>query len=155
MLVEKNEAIEIIEEKMNFKFKKLKIIGYFNSKFGISFLDKDENNKTIVCKDRKNTFIIKLKNNTISLIKKLSYISKENGVFSIEFDINDKKFYYDYKEKIALYNTVQNTVNIIYAKNDVGEIIGNVENELKLSEEELVALTLSNYFLNEEEMNYR
>ena len=47
MLVEKNEAIEIIEEKMNFKFKKLKIIGYFNSKFGVSFLDKDENNKTI------------------------------------------------------------------------------------------------------------
>ena len=47
---------------MNFKFEELKIIGYFNSKFGVSFLDKDENNKTIVCKDRKNTFIIKLKN---------------------------------------------------------------------------------------------
>ena len=155
MLVKKNEAIKIIEEKMNFKFEELKIIGYFNSKFGLSSLDKDENNKTIVCKDRKNTFIMKLKNDTISLIKKLSYISKENGVFSIEFDINDKKFYYDYKEKIALYNTVQNTVNIIYAKNDIGEVIGNVENELKLSEEELVVLTLSNYFINEEEMDYR
>ena len=155
MLIKTNKTKELVESKLGIDFEELKIIGYFNSKFGVSFLDKDENNKTIVCKDRKNTFIIKLKNDTISLIKKLSYISKENGVFSIEFDINDKKFYYDYKEKIALYNTVQNTVNIIYAKNDVGEVIGNVENELKLSEEELVALTLSNYFINEEEMNYK
>ena len=53
MLVKKNEAIKIIEEKLNFKFEELKIIGYFNSKFGLSSLDKDENNKTIVCKDKK------------------------------------------------------------------------------------------------------
>lgn len=155
MLIKKNEAIKIIEEKLNFKFEELKIIGYFNSKFGLSSLDKDENNKTIVCKDKKNTFIIKLKNDTISLIKKLSYISKENGVFSIEFDINDKKFYYDYKEKLALRNTLQNTINIVYVINGVSEVIGSIENELKLSEEESVMLKLSNYFIDEEEMDYK
>ena len=60
MLIKKNKAIKIIEEKLNFKFEELKIIGYFNSKFGLSSLDKDENNKTIVCKDRKNTFLSNL-----------------------------------------------------------------------------------------------
>ena len=92
MLVKKNKAIKIIEEKLNFKFEELKIIGYFKTKFGLSFLDKDENKKTIICKDKKNIFIINLKKDTISLIKKLKYISKENCVFLIEFDINDKKF---------------------------------------------------------------
>ena len=46
MLVKKNEAIKIIEEKLNFKFEELKIIGYFKTKFGLSFLDKDENKKS-------------------------------------------------------------------------------------------------------------
>ena len=53
MLVKKNKAIKIIEEKLNFKFEELKIIGYFKTKFGLSSLDKDENKKTIICKDKK------------------------------------------------------------------------------------------------------
>ena len=53
MLVKKNEVIKIIEEKLNFKFEELKIIGYFKTKFGLSSLDKDENKKTIICKDKK------------------------------------------------------------------------------------------------------
>ena len=155
MLVKKNEAIEIIEEKLNFKFEELKIIGYFKTKFGLSSLDKDENKKTIICKDKKNIFIINLKKDTIFLIKKLNYVSKENGVFSIELGIDNKKFYYNYKEKMGLRNTIQNKINIVYAANGVSEVIGSVENELKLSEEESVMLKLSNYFIDEEEMNYR
>ena len=155
MLVKENEAIKIIEEKLNFKFEELKIIGYFKTKFGLESLDKDENKKTIICKDEKNIFILNLKKDTIFLIKKLNYISKENGVFSIELDTDNKKFYYNYKEKIGLRNTIQNTINIVYAANGVSEVIGSVENELKLSEEELVALTLSNYFINEEEISYK
>ena len=65
MLVKKNKAIEIIEEKLNFKFEELKIIGYFKTKFGLSSLDKDENKKTIICKNKKNIFIINLKKDTI------------------------------------------------------------------------------------------
>ena len=155
MLVKKNKAIKIIEEKLNFKFEELKIIGYFKTKFGLSFLDKDENKKTIICKDKKNIFIINLKKDTISLIKKLNYVSKENGAFSIELGIDNKKFYYDYKEKLALHNTIQNTINIVYVINGVSEVIGSIENELKLSEEESVMLKLSNYFIDEEEMNYK
>ena len=155
MLVKKNKAIKIIEEKLNFKFEELKIIGYFKTKFGLSFLDKDENKKTIICKDKKNIFIINLKKDTISLIKKLNYVSKENGAFLIELGIDNKKFYYDYKEKLALHNTIQNTINIVYVINGVSEVIGSIENELKLSEEELVMLKLSNYFIDEEEMNYK
>ena len=155
MLVKKNKAIKIIEEKLNFKFEELKIIGYFKTKFGLSSWDKDENKKTIICKDKKNIFIINLKKDTIFLIKKLNYVSKENGAFSIELGIDNKKFYYDYKEKLALHNTIQSTINIVYVINGVSEVIGSIENELKLSEEESVILKLSNYFIDEEEMNYK
>ena len=53
MLVKKNKAIKIIEEKLNFKFEELKIIGYFKTKFGLSSLDKDENKKQLFAKIKK------------------------------------------------------------------------------------------------------
>ena len=42
MLVKKNEVIKIIEETLNFKLEESKIIGYFNTKFGSSSIDKNE-----------------------------------------------------------------------------------------------------------------
>ena len=151
MLVVRGKIRKKIEDKFDFKFKSLKIIGYFNK-------NKNSYGKTlstIICKDKKNIFIINLKKDTIFLIKKLNYVSKENGAFSIELGIDNKKFYYDYKEKLALRNTLQNTINIVYVINGVSEVIGSIENELKLSEEESVMLKLSNYFIDEEEMNYK
>ena len=56
---------------------------------------------------------------------------------------------------MALRNTLQNTINIVYVINGVSEVIESIENELKLSEEESVMLKLSNYFIDEEEMNYK
>ena len=90
MLVSGGKIRKKIEDKFDFKFKSLKIIGYFNK-------NKDSYNKifdTIICKDKKNIFIINLKKDIIFLIKKLNYVSKENGAFSIELGIDNKKFYY-------------------------------------------------------------
>ena len=148
MLVIKGKIRKKIEEKMNFKFKSLKIIGYFNK-------NKDSYNKifdTIICKDRENIYMIEMHNAKIEIIKKLQYISVDNTTNSFTFFFNGEKFYYKYAERIVLaYNKEEGTkVNYING-NEIKTIYTGYE-ELKLADEEMVILKLNNYFIDEKKL---
>ena len=148
MLVIKGKIRKKIEEKMNFKFKSLKIIGYFNK-------NKDSCNKifdTIICKDRENIYMIEMHNAKIEIIKKLQYIGVDSTMNAFTFFFNGEKFYYKYAERIVLaYNKEEGTkVNYING-NEIKTIYTGYE-ELKLADEEMVILKLNNYFIDEKKL---
>ena len=153
MLVKKNEAIKIIEDKFDFKFKSLKIIGYFNK-------NKDSRNKTldtIICKDRKNVYMIEMRNAKIEIIKKLQYISVDNTTNAFIFFFNGEKFYYKYRERIILAYDVDNEkegggTKVNYINGSEIEIIYTGNEELKLADEEMVILKLDDYFIDEKKL---
>ena len=96
MLVSGEKIRKKIEDKFDFKFKNLQIIGYFNR-------NKYSNGKifdTIICKNKKHIFMIEICNAKIETVKKIQYISSENTINAFTFFFNTEKFYYKYKEKI-------------------------------------------------------
>ena len=148
MLVSGGNIRKKIEDKFDFKFKSLKIIGYFNK-------NKDSYNKifdTIICKDRENIYMIEMHNAKIEIIKKLQYISVDNTTNSFTFFFNGEKFYYKYAERIVLaYNKEEGTkVNYING-NEIKTIYTGYE-ELKLADEEMVILKLDDYFIDEKKL---
>ena len=144
MLVSGEKIRKKIEDKFNFKFKSLKIIGYFNK-------NKDSNGKTlstIICKDRENIYMIEVRGTKIKVIKKLQYISVDNTTNTFIFFFNGEEFNYRYNEKIVLIYEEENTK----AKYTTGYKIGIHyvgHEELKLDDEEMVILKLGNYFIDE------
>ena len=153
MLVIKGKIRKKIEEKMNFKFKSLKIIGYFNK-------NKDSCNKifdTIICKNRENIYMIEMRDNKIEIIKKLQYIGVDSTMNAFTFFFNGEKFYYKYKERIVLAYDVDEEEGRGGTKvNDINgseiEIIYIGNEELKLADEEMVTLKLCNYFIDEKKL---
>ena len=149
MLVKENEAIKIIEEKLNFKFKSLKIIGYFNK-------NKDSCNKifdTIICKNRENIYMIEMRDNKIEIIKKLQYIGVDSTMNDFTFLFNREKFYYKYVERIVLaYNVEEESTKVNYINGNEIEIIYTGNEELRLADEEMVMLKLCNYFIDEKKL---
>ena len=148
MLVVRGKIRKKIEDKFDFKFKSLKIIGYFNK-------NKDSYNKifdTIICKDRENIYMIEMHNAKIEIIKKLQYISIDNTTNAFTFFFNGEKFYYKYRERIVLaYNKKEGTkVNYING-NEIETIYTGYE-ELKLADEEMVILKLDDYFVDEKKL---
>ena len=148
MLVSGGKIRKKIEDKFDFKFKSLKIIGYFNK-------NKDSYNKifdTIICKDRENIYMIEMHNAKIEIIKKLQYISVDNTTNSFTFFFNGEKFYYKYAERIILaYNKGEGT-KANYINGSEIEILYVGNEELKLADEEMVTLKLCNYFIDEKKL---
>ena len=150
MLVSGGKIRKKIEDKFDFKFKSLKIIGYFNK-------NKDSYNKifdTIICKDRENIYMIEMHNAKIEIIKKLQYISVDNTTNSFTFFFNGEKFYYKYKERIVLaYNVEEEeSTKVNYINGNEIEIIYTGNEELRLADEEMVTLKLCNYFIDEKKL---
>ena len=150
MLVIKGKIKKKIEEKMNFKFKSLKIIGYFNK-------NKDSCNKifdTIICKNRENIYMIEMHGTKIEIIKKLQYIGVDSTVNAFTFFFNREKFYYKYKERIVLaYNVEEEeSTKVNYINGNEIEIIYTGNEELRLADEEMVMLKLCNYFIDEKKL---
>ena len=148
MLVSGGKIRKKIEDKFDFKFKDLQIIGYFNR-------NKYSNGKifdTIICKNRENIFMIEICNDKIETVKKIQYISSENTINAFTFFFNREKIYYKYKERIVLaYNKEEGTkVNYING-NEIKTIYTGYE-ELKLADEEMVMLKLCNYFIDEKKL---
>ena len=150
MLVVRGKIRKKIEEKMNFKFKSLKIIGYFNK-------NKDSYGKslnTIICKDRKNVYMIEVRGTKIEIIKKLQYISVDNTTNAFIFFFNGEKFYYKYRERIVLAYDVDEEegrggTKVNYINGSEIEILYVGEEELRLTDEEMVILKLDDYFIDE------
>ena len=151
MLVIKGKIRKKIEEKMNFKFKSLKIIGYFNK-------NKDSCNKifdTIICKNRENIYMIEMRDNKIEIIKKLQYIGVDSTMNAFTFFFNREKFYYKYKERIILAYDVDDEEENTKAKYINGyksEILYVGKEKLKIADEEMVPLKSGNYFKDEKKL---
>ena len=147
MLVVRGKIRKKIEDKFDFKFKSLKIIGYFNK-------NKGSHNKTlstIICKDRENIYMIEVSGTKIKVIKKLQYISVDNTTNTFIFFFNREEFHYKYNEKIVLIYEEENT-KAKYANRYKSEILYVGNEELKLADEEMVTLKLCNYFIDEKKL---
>ena len=148
MLVSGGKIRKKIEDKFDFKFKSLKIIGYFNK-------NKDSYNKifdTIICKDRENIYMIEMHNAKIEIIKKLQYISVDNTTNSFTFFFNGEKFYYKYAERIVLAYNKEEGTKVNYINGSKIEIIYTGNEELRLADEEMVMLKLDDYFIDEKKL---
>ena len=150
MLVSGEKIRKKIEDKFDFKFKDLQIIGYFNK-------NKDSNGKivdTIICKNKKHIFMIEICDAKIETVKKIQYISSENTINAFTFFFNREKFYYKYKERIVLAYDVdkEESTKVKYVYGYKGEIIYIGNEELKLADEEMVTLKLCNYFIDEKKL---
>ena len=147
MLVVRGKIRKKIEDKFDFKFKSLKIIGYFNK-------NKDSHNKTlstIICKDRENIYMIEVSGTKIKVIKKLQYISVDNTTNAFIFFFNREEFYYRYSERIVLIYEEEST-KVNYINGNEIETIYTGNEELKLADEEMVILKLNNYFIDEKKL---
>ena len=147
MLVSGEKIRKKIEDKFDFKFKSLKIIGYFNK-------NKNSYGKTlstIICKDRENIYMIEVGGTKIKTIKKLQYISVDNITNAFIFFFNGEEFHYRYKEKIVLIYEEENTKAKYINGNEI-EIIYTGNEELRLADEEMVMLKLCNYFVDEKKL---
>ena len=147
MLVVRGKIRKKIEDKFDFKFKSLKIIGYFNK-------NKGSHNKTlstIICKDRENIYMIEVSGTKIKVIKKLQYISVDNTTNAFIFFFNREEFYYRYSERIVLIYEEEST-KVNYINGNEIETIYTGNEELKLADEEMVILKLNNYFIDEKKL---
>ena len=150
MLVNGEKIRKKIEDKFDFKFKDLQTIGYFNR-------NKYSNGKifdTIICKNRKNIYMIEICDAKIEAVKKLQYISVNSTMNAFTFFFNREKFYYKYKERIILAYDVdkEESTKVKYIYGYKGEIIYVGNEELRLADEEMVTLKLCNYFIDEKKL---
>ena len=153
MLVSGEKIRKKIEDKFDFKFKDLQIIGYFNR-------NKFSNGKifdTIICKNRENIFMIEICDAKIETVKKIQYISSENTINAFTFFFNGEKFYYKYKERIVLAYDVDEEegrggTKVNYINGSEIEILYVGEEELRLTDEERVILKLDDYFIDEKKL---
>ena len=153
MLVSREKIRKKIEDKFDFKFKNLQIIGYFNR-------NKYSNGKifdTIICQDKKHIFMIEICDAKIETVKKIQYISSENTINAFTFFFNGEKFYYKYKERIVLAYDVDEEegrggTKVNYINGSEIEIIYIGNEELKLADEEMVILKLDDYFIDDKKL---
>ena len=150
MLVVRGKIRKKIEDKFDFKFKSLKIIGYFNK-------NRDSYSKifdTIICKNRENIYMIEMHGTKIEIIKKLQYIGVDSTMNAFTFFFNREKFYYKYKERIVLAYDVEEkeSTKVNYINGNEIEIIYTGNEELRLADEEMVTLKLCNYFIDEKKL---
>ena len=150
MLVIRGKIRKKIEDKFDFKFKSLKIIGYFNK-------NRDSYSKifdTIICKNRENIYMIEMHGTKIEIIKKLQYIGVDSTMNAFTFFFNREKFYYKYKERIVLaYNVEEEeSTKVNYINGNEIEIIYTGNEELRLADEEMVMLKLDDYFIDEKKL---
>ena len=150
MLVVRGKIRKKIEDKFDFKFKSLKIIGYFNK-------NRDSYSKifdTIICKNRENIYMIEMHGTKIEIIKKLQYIGVDSTMNAFTFFFNREKFYYKYKERIVLAYDVEEeeSTKVNYINGNEIEIIYTGNEELRLADEEMVMLKLDDYFIDEKKL---
>ena len=150
MLVVRGKIRKKIEDKFDFKFKSLKIIGYFNK-------NRDSYSKifdTIICKNRENIYMIEMHGTKIEIIKKLQYIGVDSTMNAFTFFFNGEEFYYKYVERIVLaYNIEEEkSTKVNYINGNEIEIIYTGNEELRLADEEMVMLKLCNYFIDEKKL---
>ena len=141
MLVKENEAIKIIEEKLNFKFEEFKLVGCRE----ISAL-------TLIYEKNNELYVIQIANNIISSISKILSINERDN-FSKLF-LKNKMV--KYKSKfLMIYDFYLNEKDKIFIFNETNDKVYNVyesESPLTLDKTEMTMIKMLGNFVDEEEM---
>lgn len=142
MLVKNHEAIKTIEDKMGFKFKDLELIGYTKMYYEFA-----------IYKDCKNIFIFKLNKNIVLNMICVDNIECDKPIFYpyLTLIFGNKEYHYNYKYKIGMYED-HDEITFDLIKNSNEEKVFTANENLQLSDEEIITLKLGGYFLNEEEL---
>src|SRR5574344_925145 len=144
MLVKENSSTKVIEDKMGFKFKDLKIIGKVESLYMTKIFYKDD----------KNTFIFFLCDpNEICVIKKITNMQKEYNETMLSIRINEKNYYYKTKEVLLIDDNFEDELQyyytfLCYGDEDKKEVFSLPES-IELEDEENVIMVLTDSFFDE------
>ena len=141
MLVKDNEMIDKIEEKMNFKFKDLELIGHFKNRI-------NSDSYVNIYKNSEKIFIFDIKNDEILSIKKIGFFNNW-GTYTIRTP-NMNIYRYDFDEKIEIGKSETNDIIYFkYLKNGYCKFYSEGKEKLKVKKEELVLSELTGEFLDE------
>ena len=150
MLIKENLSTKRIEDKMNFKFKDLELIGY-----GSLYKYCDTFYKILLYKYEDKFLIFKIYNkNNIHSIAAVTNIQKRKSHIFSSFMIYNDMYNYDEKEEIyaSEYDGIveYNFFNKNYQQHNDWKIIR--KDYLKISDEEMVMLKLTGEFLDEKKL---
>ena len=148
MIFEKNEFIEIIENRMNLKFEDLDLIGYL-TKFSNGYLEI----KIALYKNEDSIFEFEFNVGNLKQIHsiiKIDSIDLRRGAGKISFIFNNKKYYCVTSDVLSI-SAYKNSYKYKLI-NNINSIEFLNENKLMITDEEFVMLKLLDDFLNEEEL---
>ena len=130
MKIKKHIKSKAIEKEMDFKFDKLKLIGYLEMRFDV-----------LVYKYKQNIFLFEIDDNEILSITKVQNNGKHYGWLTVK----GKDIPYRYFEKIRIYYDLD-------FFDDEEEDQTNSEQRLELDDEELTIIKMTGYFMKEDEL---
>ena len=131
MKIKKHIKSKAIEKEMDFKFDKLKLIGYLEMRFDV-----------LVYKYKQNIFLFEIDDNEILSITKVQNDGKYYGWLTVK----GKYIPYRYFEKIRIY------YDLDFFDDDEEEDQTNSEQRLELDDEELTIIKMTGYFMKEDEL---
>ena len=131
MKIKKHIKSKAIEKEMDFKFDKLKLIGYLEMRFDV-----------LVYKYKQNIFLFEIDDNEILSITKVQNNGKHYGWLTVK----GKDIPYRYFEKIRIY------YDLDFFDDDEEEDQTNSEQRLELDDEELTIIKMTGYFMKEDEL---
>ena len=131
MKIKKHIKSKAIEKEMDFKFDKLKLIGYLEMRFDV-----------LVYKYKQNIFLFEIDDNEILSITKVQNNGKHYGWLTVR----GKDIPYRYFEKIRIY------YDLDFFDDDEEEDQTNSEQRLELDDEELTIIKMTGYFMKEDEL---
>ena len=131
MKIKKHIKSKAIEKEMDFKFDKLKLIGYLEMRFDV-----------LVYKYKQNIFLFEIDDNEILSITKV----QNNGKYYGWLTVKGKDISYRCFEKIRIY------YDLDFFDDDEEEDQTNSEQRLELDDEELTIIKMTGYFMKEDEL---
>ena len=150
MLVEENNIIKIIEDKMGFKFKDLDPICYL-TKYSNGYIEI----KSALYKNKDSIFEFEFEVGNlkqIHSITKIDSIDLRRGAGKISFNFDNKRYYYTASDILLISDCGDNYRYKFIENNTQNSTEFLNENKLMISNEEFVMLKLLDDFLNEEEL---
>ena len=142
MIFEKNEFIEIIENRMNLKFEELELVGHHKN-FGASFFD------TMIMEYKKRIFLVEILNcKELTSITEIKNLKRVDYVTFVMMKINNEYFEYEELEKVKLISRKNYTYSFM---NEIGaedfEWRFDAKKPISINDETSVTLKLLDEFI--------
>ena len=137
MLVKENSSTKIIEDKMEFTFKDLEIIG----KYKIGKID------VVFYRNSKKIFVFQIyDSNQITIIIRIPKLTSDNVKLQYRFEINGKTYNYD-EDLMLFINFCEETIS--YTFYDHPYFNFHSTQKLEIADEEAVAISLLDSFFDD------